>query len=75
LGLVHGNVMHVDPGLDGLFALRPLPRWSGYRAPYPGVYLCGASTHPGGGVWGASGRNVAVVVRRDLDRRTRRRRG
>ncbi len=75
LGLVHGNVMHVDPGLDELFALRPLPRWSGYRAPYPGVYLCGASTHPGGGVWGASGRNVAVVVRRDLDRRTRRRRG
>jgi phytoene dehydrogenase-like protein len=74
LGLVHGNVMHVDAGLDGLFALRPLPRWSGYRAPYPGVYLCGASTHPGGGVWGVSGRNVAGVVRRDLDRRTPRRR-
>jgi phytoene dehydrogenase-like protein len=69
LGLVHGNVMHVEAGLDGLFALRPLPRWSGYRAPYPGVYLCGASTHPGGGVWGASGRNAASVVRRDLDGR------
>jgi phytoene dehydrogenase-like protein len=67
LGLVHGNVMHVESGLDGLFALRPLPRWSGYRAPYPGVYLCGASTHPGGGVWGVSGRNAATVVRRDLD--------
>jgi phytoene dehydrogenase-like protein len=67
LGLVHGNVMHVESGLDGLFALRPLPRWSGYRAPYPGVYLCGASTHPGGGVWGVSGRNTATVVRRDLD--------
>jgi phytoene dehydrogenase-like protein len=67
LGLVHGNVMHVETGLDGLFALRPLPRWSGYRTPYPGVYLCGASTHPGGGVWGVSGRSVAAIVRRDLD--------
>jgi phytoene dehydrogenase-like protein len=67
LGLVHGNVMHVESGLDGLFALRPLPAWSGYRTPYPGVYLCGASTHPGGGVWGVSGRNAATVVRRDID--------
>jgi phytoene dehydrogenase-like protein len=75
LGLVHGNVMHVEAGLDGLFALRPLPRWSGYRAPYPGVYLCGASTHPGGGVWGVSGRSAATVLRSDLDgRRWRRRR-
>jgi phytoene dehydrogenase-like protein len=73
LGLVHGNVMHVESGLDGLFALRPMPGWSGYRAPYPGVYLCGASTHPGGGVWGASGRSVAAVVRRDLDGRSWRR--
>jgi phytoene dehydrogenase-like protein len=72
LGLMHGNIMHVDAGLDGLLALRPLPRWSAYRAPFPGVYLCGASTHPGGGVWGASGRNVASLVRRDLGRRTRR---
>jgi phytoene dehydrogenase-like protein len=73
LGLVRGNVMHVESGLDGLFALRPLPGWSGYRAPYPGVYLCGASTHPGGGVWGVSGRSVATLVRRDLDGRPWRR--
>jgi phytoene dehydrogenase-like protein len=77
LGLVHGNVMHVETGLDGLFALRPLPRWSGYRAPYPGVYLCGASTHPGGGVWGVSGRSAARILQHDLDgrgwRRLRRR--
>jgi phytoene dehydrogenase-like protein len=73
LGLAHGNVMHVESGLDGLFALRPLPGWSGYRAPYPGVYLCGASTHPGGGVWGVSGRSVATLVRRDLDGRPWRR--
>jgi phytoene dehydrogenase-like protein len=66
LGLVAGNVMHVEPGLDAMFGLRPAPDWSGYRTPYAGLYLCGASTHPGGGVWGASGRNAARVVARDL---------
>jgi phytoene dehydrogenase-like protein len=71
LGLVGGNVMHVETELDAMFALRPLPGWSGYRAPRPGLYLCGASTHPGGGVWGASGRNAAAVVQRDLGRRFR----
>jgi phytoene dehydrogenase-like protein len=69
LGLVAGNVMHVETELDSMFSLRPLPGWSGYRTPYPGVYLCGASTHPGGGVWGASGRNAADVVVHDLTRR------
>jgi phytoene dehydrogenase-like protein len=69
LGLHAGNVMHVESELDAMFALRPLPGWSAYRTPHKGVYLCGASTHPGGGVWGASGRSAAAVVRRDLRRR------
>jgi phytoene dehydrogenase-like protein len=69
LGLLGGNVMHVESELDAMFALRPLPGWSGYRAPHPGLYLCGASTHPGGGVWGASGRNAAAVVGKDLTTR------
>jgi phytoene dehydrogenase-like protein len=72
LGLLGGNIMHVETELDAMFSLRPLPGWSGYRAPHPGLYLCGASTHPGGGVWGASGRNVATVVRQDLTGRFRR---
>jgi phytoene dehydrogenase-like protein len=71
LGLVGGNVMHVETELDTLFSLRPLPSWSGYRTPYASVFICGASTHPGGGVWGASGRNAATVVRRHLRRRFR----
>jgi phytoene dehydrogenase-like protein len=75
LGLVAGNIMHVEPGLDAMFGLRPAPGWSGYRTPYAGVYLCGASTHPGGGVWGASGRNAARVVTRDLTRARWRSRG
>lgn len=69
LGLHGGNVMHVETELDSLFGLRPLPGWSAYRTPHAGVYVCGASTHPGGGVWGASGRSAAAVIRRDLRRR------
>jgi phytoene dehydrogenase-like protein len=69
LGLYAGNVMHVETELDALFGLRPLPGWSAYRTPHRGVFICGASTHPGGGVWGASGRSAAGVVRRELARR------
>jgi phytoene dehydrogenase-like protein len=69
LGLLGGNVMHVESELDAMFTLRPLPGWSEYRTPHRGVYLCGASTHPGGGVWGASGRSAAAVVRRDLGKK------
>jgi phytoene dehydrogenase-like protein len=71
LGLVGGNVMHVETDLDAMFGLRPLPGWSSYRTPRRGLYICGASTHPGGGVWGASGRNAAMVIQRDLSRRRR----
>lgn len=72
LGLRHGNVMHVEMGLDAMFGLRPLPEWSGHRGPWAGLYLCGASTHPGGGVSGASGRAAAHLVLRDLRRSGRR---
>lgn len=66
LGLVRGNLMHVEMELDSMFALRPLPGWSAYRTPQPGLYLTGASTHPGGGVSGASGRSAARAVIADL---------
>lgn len=65
LGLRRGNVMHVEMGLDAMFAWRPLPEWAGYRGPVAGLYLCGASTHPGGGVFGASGRSAARVLLAD----------
>ncbi|MBV9369561.1 MAG: NAD(P)/FAD-dependent oxidoreductase [Frankiales bacterium] len=68
LGLHNGNVMHLEMSLDAMFALRPLPGWSSYRSPLPGLYLCGASTHPGGGVSGASGRSAARVLLRDVRR-------
>ncbi len=62
LGLRRGNVMHVEMGLDSMFVYRPLPELAGYRTPVRGLYLTGASTHPGGGVFGASGRTAAQVL-------------
>ena len=73
LGLRRGNVMHVEMALDSMFALRPVPELSRYRGPLPGLYLTGASTHPGGGVFGASGRSAARVVLGDLRRGRRKR--
>jgi phytoene dehydrogenase-like protein len=73
LGLLRGNVMHVDMSLPAMFGWRPLPELSGYRTPLPGLYLAGASTHPGGGVSGASGRSAARVVLDDRDQSARRR--
>jgi phytoene dehydrogenase-like protein len=69
LGLHRGNIMHVEMALDAMFGLRPVPEFAGYRGPVPGLYLTGASTHPGGGVFGASGDNAARVVLADLRRR------
>ncbi|MGQ4600491.1 FAD-dependent oxidoreductase [Nocardia sp. R6R-6] len=69
LGLVGGNVMHVEMSLDQMMLLRPLPELSRQRVPgAPGLYLTGASTHPGGGVSGASGRTAAQLALRDLRR-------
>lgn len=68
LGLPRGNVMHVEMGLDAMFAYRPLPELAGYRTPVRGLFLTGASTHPGGGVFGASGRTAARVVVADRRR-------
>lgn len=69
LGLLRGNVMHLEMDLDQMFAWRPSPDLADYRAPVNGLYLTGASTHPGGGVFGASGRSTARVVLNDQSRR------
>ncbi len=71
LGLLRGNVMHVEMSFDQMFFFRPLPELASYRTPLRGLYLTGASTHPGGGVFGASGYNTARVVLADR-RRSRR---
>jgi len=62
LGLLRANVMHLEMSLDQMFMFRPLPELSTYKTPLPGLYLTGASTHPGGGVFAASGYNTAHVI-------------
>ncbi len=64
-GLTEGNIFHGDLRLEQLFFMRPVPGWSQYRTPVDGLYLCGAGTHPGGGVTGAPGRNAAHQALRD----------
>jgi phytoene dehydrogenase-like protein len=66
LSLLRGNVMHVEMGLASMFGFRPTPALSGYRVPgLNGLYLAGASTHPGGGVGGNSGRSAARLLLAD----------
>jgi phytoene dehydrogenase-like protein len=72
LGLTGGHHMHGDMTPDQLLFLRPVRGFADYRTPVRGLYLCGAGTHPGGGVTGANGRNAARQVLRDLRRGSRR---
>ncbi len=69
LGLLRGNVMHLEMSIDQMFMMRPALTMSNYRGPLKGLYLTGASTHPGGGIMGAAGRNAAAVLLHDLSRR------
>ena len=62
LGLYRGNVMHLEMSLDQMFSARPTLGTSKYEGPVDDLFLTGASTHPGGGIMGASGRNAAEVV-------------
>ena len=71
LGLVGGSIFQGEPALDQLGILRPAPLLARYATPVRGLYLCGAGTHPGGGVTGAPGHNAAHRVLRDLRRRAR----
>ena len=64
-GLTEGNIFHGDLRLEQLFFMRPVSGWSQYRTPVDGLYLCGAGTHPGGGVTGAPGHNAAHQALRD----------
>lgn len=67
-GMRGGHWHHVDIALDQFFWLRPVPGWAGYRTPVDGLYLCGAGTHPGGGVTGTNGINAAREILRDRGR-------
>ncbi|WP_396593373.1 phytoene desaturase family protein [Brevundimonas sp. R86498] len=70
-GLVGGDIFHGRLTLDQLFSARPVMGHADHRMPVPGLYLCGAGAHPGGGVTGAPGHNAAGVILKDLRRRRR----
>lgn len=61
-GLTGGNLNHGEMMLDQFFFMRPMVGYTQYNTPIENLYLCGAGTHPGGGVSGASGRNAARQV-------------
>jgi phytoene dehydrogenase-like protein len=65
-GLSGGHINHGEMSLDQLFAFRPLIGYARYRTPIENLYLCGAGTHPGGGVTGAPGLNSSREIIKDL---------
>ena len=60
-----GHWHHAELALDQFFIVRPVPGAAQYRAPLDGLYLCGAGSHPGGGVMGIAGRNAALALIRE----------
>ncbi|MFT6408959.1 MAG: phytoene dehydrogenase-like protein [Arenicella sp.] len=65
-GLTKGDIMHGNMSLDQMFSTRPMLGHGNYRSPIKGLYMCGAGTHPGGGVTGAPGHNAAREIIKDM---------
>jgi phytoene dehydrogenase-like protein len=70
VGLTEGNIFQGELTFDQLLFNRPVPGWAQYRMPVRGLWLCGSSAHPGGGVMGAPGRNAASEVLAEAKRGT-----
>jgi phytoene dehydrogenase-like protein len=64
--MIHGAFHGGDRGLAQSGGLRPAPGWAQHRMPIPGLYQTGGTTHPGGSITGAPGRNAAAVILADL---------
>jgi phytoene dehydrogenase-like protein len=65
-GINQCHVSHIEQSLNQMLSFRPVLGWSNYRLPVQGLYLCGAGTHPSGGVTGAPGHNAAQTVIQDF---------
>ena len=61
-----GNIMQGAMNANQLYSFRPVAGWADHRSPIKGLYLCGAASHPGGGVMGACGKNAAMEILRDM---------
>ncbi|MBI2202554.1 MAG: NAD(P)/FAD-dependent oxidoreductase [Candidatus Rokubacteria bacterium] len=64
--MVGGDIVCGEMNEHQVLDRRPVPECSQYRTPIAGLYMCGASTHPGGNITGANGYNAAGVICRDL---------
>ena len=62
-GLTEGDLNHGQIMLDQFMFMRPIPGWSNHKTPIDNLYLCGSGVHGGGGVSGASGRNVVKALK------------
>ena len=61
-GLTEGNIFQGELSLEQLFFSRPVPGWARFRTPIADLWLCGSTTHPGGGIMGANGRIAALEL-------------
>ena len=68
IGLTEGNIFQGELTIDQLLFNRPFPGYAQYRMPVKNMYMCGSSTHPGGGVSSACGANAAREILLDLKR-------
>jgi phytoene dehydrogenase-like protein len=64
-GLTAGHIFHGELALHQLFFLKPSPQWAQYKTPIRNLWMCGSSTHPGGCITGAPGRNAALALLND----------
>lgn len=62
INMTGGNIFHGALNFNNVFMSRPMPGYSSYEWPIKGLWSCGASNHPGGGVMGAPGRNCALRI-------------
>jgi phytoene dehydrogenase-like protein len=62
IGLTEGNIFQGELTMDQLLFNRPVPGYAQYRGPVKGLWMCGSSTHPGGGVMAAPGANAAREI-------------
>jgi phytoene dehydrogenase-like protein len=71
-GISSGHIFHGELALHQILFLRPAPGWAQYKTPIRDLWMCGSSTHPGGCITGAPGRNAALeLLREDRDGRAR----
>jgi phytoene dehydrogenase-like protein len=70
-GITSGHIFHGELALHQLFFLKPAAGWAQYKTPIRDLWMCGSSTHPGGCITGAPGRNAAMeILREDRDGRS-----